>query len=280
MSKAVKPDQQLREGVPRGCEPADFLFHISSQRATEKGTRGRHQAICPKKERRKLARPLFSKFINEFYLIPPKRNQSRKCLDFADLVKRRRTRYQAFCDLTWRDFSFYLRSLMAVSKGPFNGLDHRKLSYPSGGGVYESLVLFTVQRMEGLPAGRYYYDDQKHKVGLLSSILDVPISLLTYPVFATAVHLSKKPKIPQIQIFILADLGRLSWAYRKIAYRTALTNASILMYHGLLCAEYFGFSAAPMGCYPADVLSQFIGKPEHKYPLMTQYCLFGRSRGS
>lgn len=251
-------------------------FHLMSQ--GHRGQRaGRKRVDCPA---RLSAAAKDSPKLQPLSMIPLKPNKKvlKKKLrkPFSGVLSSRRTSYQANRDFSFSELSNYLSYLMGNGKERDNGLDRRKKIYPSGGGLYESRIFLLIHRVKGVTPGLYFYDDEARRLYLLKQLRHVCFELLLFPVVATARQI--KPPGPQVQLFILADLKRMRWAYEGIVYRTALCNATVLMTYGLLVAEAMDIGTVPLGQYPADFLSYELSLPETEFPLMTQYCLLGKIR--
>ncbi len=255
----------------------DLEFHVASQGRAGTSQKGRYRQSCPDELKQKIWFSSNSRLESlPIQKLPKPRKKRNTDISFSALIKRRKTRYVAARDITTLELSTFLSEMMAAGKPRFNGLDNRKRRYPSGGGVYESVIAILVRQLEGIADGLYFYDERKHQLRLIKPLAQLSPQLLLIPCYTLGLgQKMKNPRPPQIQVFILADIARLSWAYREIVYRTALSNASVLLYHGLLIAEAHRFAAAPMGYYPSDILADELGIKESTLPLMTQFCLLG-----
>lgn len=127
--------------------------------------------------------------------------------------------------------------------------------YPAGGSLYELELYVVVSACEGLEAGLYRYDPERHRLGRLPAAAGEIEGLLR--------DAGRGVGIPQQQLQVLlvvaARVPRVAWKYASIAYSLVLKHVGVLYQTMYLVATAMGLAPCAVGCGDADRFARAAG---------------------
>ncbi|MCX4817960.1 SagB family peptide dehydrogenase [Streptomyces sp. NBC_01239] len=128
--------------------------------------------------------------------------------------------------------------------------------YPSGGAAYELEIYPLITRVDGVVAGLYHYDPEKHRLELLAW----PGPALTR--LAEAARLSARmPSRPQVTLLVTARFGRVMWKYSAIGYALILKHVGVLYQVMYSVATAMGLAGCALGGGDSDAFAAASGLP-------------------
>jgi SagB-type dehydrogenase family enzyme len=197
---------------------------------------------------------------------------------FAKLLRERRSA-RIFDDrqpLTLAELSHFLAFTARIYAKWKGGLDfgdsvvieYAARPYPCGGGSYELELYLAVGSCEGLAAGFYHYDADKHALVSIGVRDDALKAMMKSAEFAMGA-----PAPPPILITIAARFGRVSWKYSGIAYALILKDVGILMQTFYLMATEMGIGGCAVGTTDIDLFAKMTGIAFHVEGAVGQFAI-------
>ncbi|WP_137128603.1 SagB/ThcOx family dehydrogenase [Rhizobium sp. FY34] len=123
---------------------------------------------------------------------------------------------------------------------------------PSGGALYPLEIYFHTARVEGLEAGLYHYNPQRHCVAELSR------GDLSHRLSGALVQ-ADMPLKSAIQVFVTGMFERSSFKYAERSYRFVLLEAGHLMQNLALAATALGLGQTCVGGYFDREIDDILG---------------------
>ena len=127
--------------------------------------------------------------------------------------------------------------------------------YPTGGGSYELDLYVSVNRCDGLDAGLYRYDAERHSLQSLAAAPEDFDGLLSDASLATRIPRAQL----QVLIVIAARFQRVTWKYGSIAYSLILKDVGVLYQTMYLVATAMRLAPCAVGCGNADLFARATG---------------------
>jgi SagB-type dehydrogenase family enzyme len=148
----------------------------------------------------------------------------------------------------------YWEDELRTPRGPVR-LASAARPYPSGGGVYELDLYVLVNRCDGLDAGLYRHDAERHCLHPLAAASEDLDGLLADASLATAIPRERL----QVLIVVAARFQRVAWKYASIAYSVILKDVGVLYQTMYLVATAMGLAPCAVGCGNADLFARAAG---------------------
>jgi amino acid adenylation domain-containing protein len=133
-----------------------------------------------------------------------------------------------------------------------------KYLYPSAGGIYpvQTYVHVKARRVEGLPAGTYYYDPAAHRLVLLAADVELPSeahdAFVNRPVFEEAAF----------SIFLVGQMAAVAPIYGRHSLPFATLEAGYLGQLLMMTAPACGLGLCPVGVMNFDLVRQHFALDE------------------
>jgi SagB-type dehydrogenase family enzyme len=148
----------------------------------------------------------------------------------------------------------YWEDELPTPRGPVR-LASAARPYPAGGGLYELELYVLVNRCDGLDAGLYRHDPERHCLHPLAAAPDDLDALLTDASLSTMIPREQL----QIMIVVAARFQRIAWKYAAIAYSVVLKDVGVLYQTMYLVATAMGLAPCGLGCGNADLFARAAG---------------------
>lgn len=147
--------------------------------------------------------------------------------------------------------------------------------YPGGGAIHELEVYPLVQRCDGLDAGLYRYNPEKHQLERMTDLTEQ----LTTMLWQAAAAMGKPEAHKEIHVLLLitSRFPRLSWKYQSMAYATTLKGLGCLYQTLYLVATAMELAPCAIGAGDSDLFAQVTGINYYDEPLIGEF-LIGRPR--
>jgi oxazoline/thiazoline dehydrogenase len=152
-------------------------------------------------------------------------------------------------------------------------LDTAPRPYPAGGGLYELELYPLVSRCDGVDAGLYHYNPERHCLDAVPADPEDVRSLLRDAGRSTSIQ----PEHLQVVIFISARFQRISWKYASIAYSVILKDAGVLYQTMYLAATAMGLAPCGVGCGNSDLFARAIGSDYYAESSVGEFLLGTRA---
>jgi len=125
---------------------------------------------------------------------------------------------------------------------------------PSGGALYSLEIYLLVQECDGLEAGAYRYEPERHRLEC------VPVEKTALADYLGLNPFSRTPGagLPQVQLVITSRFLRLSWKYESGAYRFALLELGALYQSIGLAATALGLASCILGGIDAPRVAELL----------------------
>lgn len=124
--------------------------------------------------------------------------------------------------------------------------------YPAGGGLYELDLYVLVNRCDGVGAGLYRYDPERHCLHPLAAAGDDLEALLADASLSTMIAREQL----QVLIVVAARFQRVAWKYASIAYSLIMKDVGVLYQTMYLVATAMGLAPCAVGCGNADLFAR------------------------
>jgi SagB-type dehydrogenase family enzyme len=147
-------------------------------------------------------------------------------------------------------------------------IDYTTRPYPAAGSAYELELYLAVTHCEGLEAGFYHYDADRHAlvpIDAQAKHLDAMIGEAAYAMD------TRGP--PQILITIAARFNRVAWKYSAIAYSLILRDVGVLLQTFYLAATDIGLAGCAVGTSNIDLFAKMTGMEFHVEGSVGQFAL-------
>jgi SagB-type dehydrogenase family enzyme len=163
---------------------------------------------------------------------------------FADVLDRRRSIRDHAATLTVDQLSQFLFRTMRVRevRASGSGETMRRVA-PAGGSLHEIDAYLAVGDCDGLRTGCYRYDGSRHELAVVSVEAETVARFLDQ---ATRSWSRRYPK-PQVLVTLAARVPRVAWQYERMAYRTVLLNAGVLLQTMYLVATAMRLAPCAVG---------------------------------
>jgi len=150
------------------------------------------------------------------------------------------------------EFLFRVAGVRKINAGPpCETLERR---YPAGGAIHELEFYITVDACDELPRGLYHYNGVTNTLARLPAAASQIQELLE-----GAARGWGQDHPPQILITLAARFGRIAWKYERIAYRTTLLNAGVVIQTMYLVAAAMELAPCALGWGDSDLFSRAAG---------------------
>jgi SagB-type dehydrogenase family enzyme len=127
--------------------------------------------------------------------------------------------------------------------------------YANAGGLYELDLHVLVNRCEGLDAGLYRHDAERHALHRRPASPADLDALLADASMATAIPRAQL----QLLVVVAARFQRTAWKYESIAYSLVLKDAGVLIDTMYLVATAMGLAPCAVGCGNSDLFARAAG---------------------
>jgi SagB-type dehydrogenase family enzyme len=150
------------------------------------------------------------------------------------------------------EFLYRVASVRRIHAGPpCETLERR---YPAGGAIHELEFYVTVDSCDELPRGLYHYNGVANTLARLPAA-DSQIQQL----LDSAARVWGQDHPPQILITLAARFGRIAWKYERIAYRTTLLNAGVVIQTMYMVAAAMELAPCALGWGDSDLFGRAAG---------------------
>jgi SagB-type dehydrogenase family enzyme len=180
----------------------------------------------------------------------------REDVPFAKVVEERRSvREQGVSPISVAQLGEFLyRAARAIEVFSTEHGEVSKRVYPAGGGLYEMEVYAVVDRADGLDAGLYHYDPNRHGLERVSARTPA-VDALIDQAFYTADGRSR----PQVLLVLTARFQRMQWKYQSMVYAAVLKHVGVLYQQMYLTATAMGLAPCALGGGHADLFADAAG---------------------
>lgn len=162
----------------------------------------------------------------------------------VELGRSRRSRRGSTGSLSLADLSDWLFRTFGPTRATNPGGLIRWRAFPSAGGVHEIECLLSLPEKEHLPAGLYFYDSRRHRLG------ELPIDPREHSRLREQAHgrwaLQLAAPLDTLAL-LLSDLPRLRGKYGSLSYPLTWLDAGCALQQACLTAADLGIEACPLG---------------------------------
>lgn len=146
--------------------------------------------------------------------------------------------------------------------------------YAAAGGLYELDLYVIINRCDGLDAGLYCYDPERHALCPRPAPRQHSDALLADASLATAIPQERL----QVLVIIAARCQRVAWTYSSIAYSLVLKDVGVLYDTMYLAATAMGLAPCAVGCGNADLFAGAAGLEYYAATSVGEFLLGSRGK--
>jgi len=150
------------------------------------------------------------------------------------------------------EFLYRVAGVRRINAGPLCETLERR--YPAGGSIHELEFYVTVDSCDELPRGLYHYNGETNTLARLPAAESQIQELLD-----GAARGWGQDHSPQILITLASRFGRIAWKYERIAYRTTLLNAGVVIQTMYLVAAAMDLAPCALGWGDSDLFGRAAG---------------------
>ena len=144
--------------------------------------------------------------------------------------------------------------------------------YPAGGSLYELELYVVVNACEGLEAGLYHYDAERHRLGRRPAAVADIEGLLQDAARGTAIPRERL----QVLIVVAARFPRIAWKYAAIAYSLVLKHVGVLYQTMYLVATAMDLAPCGVGSGNSDRFARAAGTDYYAESSVGEFLLGSR----